>query len=344
MFSEAAIQTCLTLKVLFGLPLRQTTGLVASLIKVAGLDWPTPDFSTLCRRQKGLGAAIGYRPAKGALHLLVDSTGIKVEGDGEWSARKHGPSKPRQWRKVHLGVDAETLEIRAVEVTGSRVGDAPMLPALLDQIPEDQAIDTVTADGAFDTRGCHAAIAGRGAQAVIPPRKNGKPWKGEYARRPCPKRSAARQPPLRSRHLATMERLPPPKPRRDEDELLQSARGEDRLARFRAPGRRASHPRRGAQPLHRPRHARNATRGMNLSGERGNSSVRRVVQQSRCRKELRLRGSRAWREGFRPWLGRRPADRLKQEGRSAGARASLVFAEHLILGEDERGPTPMRGV
>jgi len=176
-FSDAAIQTCLMLKALFGLPLRQTTGLVASLIKVAGLDWPTPDFSTLCRRQKGLDVMVGYRPAKGALHLLIDSTGIKVAGDGEWSARKHGPSKPRQWRKVHLGVDADTLEIRAVEVTGSRVGDAPMLPALLDQIPEDQPIDAVTADGAFDTRDCHAAIAARGAQAVIPPRKNGKPWK-----------------------------------------------------------------------------------------------------------------------------------------------------------------------
>jgi len=202
-FSDAAIQTCLMLKALFGLPLRQTTGLVASLIKVAGLDWPTPDFSTLCRRQKCLDVVIAYRPAKGALHLLVDSTGIKVAGDGEWSARKHGPSKPRQWRKVHLGVDADTLEIRAVEVTGSRVGpsrglqanrcrstDAPMLPALLDQIPDDQPIGSVTApsrrmqafacrsmDGAFDTRACHAAIAGRGAQAVIPPRKNGRPWK-----------------------------------------------------------------------------------------------------------------------------------------------------------------------
>ena len=194
-FSDAAIQTCLMLKALFGLPLRQTTGLVASLIKVAGLDGPTPNFSTLRRRQKGLDVMIGYRPAKkGALHLLVpsrgllanrcraaDGAGIKVAGDGEWSARKYGPSKPRQWRRVHLGGDADMLEIRAVEVTRCRVGpsrgllanrcrvtDAPMLPALLDQIPEDQPIDA---------RGCHAAIAARAAQTVIPPRKNGKPRK-----------------------------------------------------------------------------------------------------------------------------------------------------------------------
>lgn len=175
-FTDAAIQACLTLKALFGLPLRQTTGLVASLLELAGLDWPVPDFSTLCRRQKGLRVAIPYRPSTGALHLLIDSTGIKAEGEGEWFAKKHGPSKPRQWRKVHLGIDAETLEIRAIEVTGSRVGDAPMLPELLDQIPVDQPIGKVSADGAYDTRGCHAAIAARSACAVIPARKNARPW------------------------------------------------------------------------------------------------------------------------------------------------------------------------
>ena len=175
-FTDAAIQACLTLKALFGLPLRQTTGLVASLLELAGLDWPVPDFSTLSRRQKGLNVSIPYRPSTGALHLLIDSTGIKAEGEGEWFTKKHGPSKPRQWRKVHLGIDADTLEIRAIEVTGSRVGDAPMLPELLNQIPDGQQIDKVTADGAYDTRGCHAAIAARHACAVIPARKNARPW------------------------------------------------------------------------------------------------------------------------------------------------------------------------
>ena len=175
-FTDAAIQACLTLKALFGLPLRQTTGLVASLLELAGLDWAVPDFSTLSRRQKGLKVAIPYRPSTGALHLLIDSTGIKAEGEGEWFAKKHGPSKPRQWRKVHLGIDAETLEIRAIEVTGSRVGDAPMLPELLNQIPADQPIGKVSADGAYDTRACHAAIAARSACAVIPARKNARPW------------------------------------------------------------------------------------------------------------------------------------------------------------------------
>jgi len=176
-FSDAAIQTCLMLKALFGLPLRQTTGLVASLLKLAGLDLPVPDFSTLCRRQKGLTVQIPYRPSTGALHLLIDSTGIKAAGEGEWSTRKHGASRPRSWRKVHLGIDANTMEVRAIEVTGSRIGDGPMLSELLAQISLEEPIGTVTADGAYDTRPCHAAIAARRAIAVIPTRRNGRPWK-----------------------------------------------------------------------------------------------------------------------------------------------------------------------
>lgn len=176
-YSDAAIQTCLTMKVLFGMALRQTTGFVESLLRLVGLDWTVPDFSTLSRREKTLAVNIPYRGSKGPLHLLIDSTGIKVEGEGEWHARKHGGPKRRVWRKIHLGIDEETLEIRAVEITGSHVGDAPVLPDLLSQIPKNQEIGSVTADGAYDTRKCHDAIADRGAHAVILPRKNAKPWK-----------------------------------------------------------------------------------------------------------------------------------------------------------------------
>ena len=176
-FSDAAIQACLTIKVLFGLPLRQTTGFVESLLKLVGLDWAVPDFSTLCRRQKVLNVSLPYRGGTGPLNLLIDSTGIKAEGEGEWNARKHGGPKRRIWRKIHIGIDEETLEVRTVGVTTSNVGDAPMLPELLDQIPPNQDIGSVTADGAYDTRKCHDAIAMRGASAVIPPRKNAKPWK-----------------------------------------------------------------------------------------------------------------------------------------------------------------------
>ena len=176
-FSDAAIQTCLTLKVLFGMPLRQTTGFVQSLLRLVGLDWAVPDFSTLCRRQKTLNVRLPYRGGTGPLKLLIDSTGIKAEGEGEWNARKHGGPKRRIWRKIHIGIDDKTLEVRAAEVTTSNVGDAPMLPELLNQIPPEQDIGSVTADGAYDTRKCHDAIAARNAHAVIPPRKNAKPWK-----------------------------------------------------------------------------------------------------------------------------------------------------------------------
>ncbi len=176
-YSDAAIQTCLTMKVLFGLALRQTTGFVESLLRPMGLDWAVPDFSTLSRRQKALKVNIPYRGSDGSLHLLVDSTGIKVEGEGEWNARKHGGTKRRVWRKIHIGIYEKPLEIRAAEFTISEIGDAPMLPELLDQIPPDQEIASVTADGAFDTRKCHDAIAARRAAAIIPPRKNAKPWK-----------------------------------------------------------------------------------------------------------------------------------------------------------------------
>jgi hypothetical protein len=176
-FSDAAIQFCLMVKVLFGLPLRQTTGMVASILKMAGLDWPVPDFSTLSRRQKTLAVQISSRRAPGPLNLLVDSTGIKFLGDGEWLARKHGTHRRRQYRKVHLAMDTATGDIRAVEFTSSRDGDSPVLPDLLDQIPPDEQIGTVIGDGAFDTRRCHTAILDRGGTAVIPIRKNGRLWK-----------------------------------------------------------------------------------------------------------------------------------------------------------------------
>lgn len=100
-----------------------------------------------------------------------------MQGEGEWSARKHDGPKRLVWRKIHLGIDEETLHVRAVEVTVTDMGDAPPPPDLLAQIPADQNIASVTADGACDTRRCHDAIAARGADAVIPPRKNARPWK-----------------------------------------------------------------------------------------------------------------------------------------------------------------------
>ena len=113
-FSDEAIQFCLSIKCLFSLPLRQAMGMTQSLLQLAGLDWSVPDCSTVSRRQKTLRVAIEVMPTKTGLHLLVDSTGIKMLGEGEWKTKKHGADYRRQWRKVHLGIDAATLEIRAI--------------------------------------------------------------------------------------------------------------------------------------------------------------------------------------------------------------------------------------
>jgi hypothetical protein len=158
----------------------------------------------------------------------VDSTGIQAEGECEWNARKHGGPKRRIWRKIHIGIDEETLEVRAVEVTTNNIGDAPILPELLNQIPPDQDIGSVTADGAYDTRKCHEAIAARDAHAVIPPRKTATPWKPplvhagmhcravDERRSYCPKRRGQCAAIPAGLFVATLEWIPPPKPGRNE--------------------------------------------------------------------------------------------------------------------------------
>lgn len=181
MFSDAAIQFCLSIKCLFGLALRQSLGLVQSLLRMAGLEWPVPDFSTVSRRKKSVRVQLAYRASTTALDLLVDCAGIKFLGEGKCKRKKHRAEYRRQWRKVHLGIDANTLEIRAIEVTDNSVGDAPMRPELLSQIPPDEAVASVSGDGAYDTKACHAAIVQKGTQAVTPPRKNAQPWKATRA-------------------------------------------------------------------------------------------------------------------------------------------------------------------
>jgi hypothetical protein len=143
------------------------------------------DYTNLCRRQKTLAVQIPYWRADGPLNLLVDSTGIKFLGYGEWQARKHGVQGRRQWRKVHLAMYTATSDIQAVEFTPSSDGDSPVLPKFLGQISVDEEIDTLTADGAYDTRSCHTAIIDRQTTAIIPVSKNGRPWKED-----CPAATA----------------------------------------------------------------------------------------------------------------------------------------------------------
>lgn len=175
-YSDAAIQMLLGLKQVFHLPLRAVQGFALSLRKLAYPGLPVPNYTTLSRRAQTLKVVLPTQRANEPLHLVIDSTGLKVYGEGEWKVRKHGWSKRRTWRKVHLAMDANTGQICAALMTHQDEGDGEVLPDLLDQIPADVAIDTIGGDGAYDTKACHARIAARAALPSIPPREGATPW------------------------------------------------------------------------------------------------------------------------------------------------------------------------
>ncbi|WP_222851870.1 IS5 family transposase, partial [Citrobacter portucalensis] len=116
-YVDASIPCCFMIKSLFRLSLRMVTGFVQSLIKLCGLNWMAPDYTTLCRRQKHIDIVISYQKSSDGLHLLVDSTGMKFLGEGEWKRKKHGAEYRRQWRKLHIGIDAKTLQPLARQLT-----------------------------------------------------------------------------------------------------------------------------------------------------------------------------------------------------------------------------------
>jgi hypothetical protein len=170
-FSDAAIECLLTLRAVYHLTLRATEGFARSLFELMELDLDVPDYTTLCRRAATVQITLPKR-AEGPLHLVLDSTGLKVYGEGEWKVRQHGYSKRRTWLKLHLAVDPQTHEIQAAMVTDPGVTDAETVPALLEQV--EGPIECAAADGAYDRREVYDALHGRSARAVIPPRRDAK--------------------------------------------------------------------------------------------------------------------------------------------------------------------------
>jgi transposase len=156
----------------FRLAYRQAEGLIGSIISLLGLTLRVPDHTTLSRRSATLAvprstAADGNaRP----VHLMVDSTGLKLCGAGEWLVEKHGTKKRRAWRKLHLGVDAETGQIVASALTSKEVDDAAQVGPLLDQVQG--PVVSFIADGAYDQDGVYADVADRhpDAAVIVPPR------------------------------------------------------------------------------------------------------------------------------------------------------------------------------
>lgn len=165
---------------LFRLPYRATEGLMKSLMRLNGLDLPVPDHTHMSRRAAQLAVEVPRRPRKGPIHVVVDSTGLKIFGEGEWKVRQHGVGKRRTWRKIHLAVDETEKDIIGIEVTTADWGDNELLPGLLGQVEGE--VTQVSADGAYDTEGCHRSIAERGARATIPPRDGAIPWGDDHPR------------------------------------------------------------------------------------------------------------------------------------------------------------------
>lgn len=177
-YSDQAIEMALTLRRLLNLGLRQTQGLVYSLWVLMGLEeaLDVPDYSTLSRRQADLTIALPVQPSDGPMDLVVDSTGLKVYGQGEWTARQHGASTRRTWRKLHLGLNADSQEVVAQQMTEAYGDDARQLKPLLAQI--DTPVARCFCDGAYDRWHAHRLLAyppaGQPApiEAIIPPCEN----------------------------------------------------------------------------------------------------------------------------------------------------------------------------
>lgn len=181
LYSDAAITATLLLRVVYRLPLRGAQGLLSSIFPLMNVDLPVPHYSTLCRRQASLKVVIPYQARKEPLHLVVDATGCKVYGEGEWKVRQYGPSKRRTWRKLHIGVDEATGEIVAATLSTNGCSDGEVLPDLLQQVEE--PLSQFTGDGIYDQRRCYEVLAQRQQaqdwplQVVIPPRHNARIWK-----------------------------------------------------------------------------------------------------------------------------------------------------------------------
>jgi Transposase DDE domain len=174
-YSAQAIAIMLTVKEVFHLTNRQVEGFVRSLFELLHLDLPVPDHSTLSKRSKTLKVNLPKK-ARGALHIVMDSTGMKIYGEGEWKVRTHGTSKRRTWRKLHLGVDPASGEIQAAALTENSISDATMAETLLQQIA--QPIAKFAADGSYDKRKVYQALnaCAPAATVLIPPRKNARIW------------------------------------------------------------------------------------------------------------------------------------------------------------------------
>jgi len=167
-YSDTAILCALCLKIIFQLPMRATEGLLRSLVELMGLPIQVPDYTTISRRQSNKELEIPSFIPNEARHVVIDSTGLKIFGEGEWKVRQHGHDKRRTWRKLHLGIDEKTQEVVAAVLTTNDVHDSEVFEDLLEQVEE--PINQVSVDGAYDSFECYRQALEREAELVVPPR------------------------------------------------------------------------------------------------------------------------------------------------------------------------------
>lgn len=174
-YSDQAICVMLTVKEVFHLTNRSVEGFMRSLFQLLHVNLPVPDHSTLSKRGKGLSMTLPKKPAQ-SLNIVMDSTGLKIYGEGEWKVRMHGVSKRRTWRKLHVGANPEDGEIQAVLLTENSVSDDQAVKELLAQI--EQTILAFAADGAYDKRKVYDGLNTHSpaVKILIPPRKNARIW------------------------------------------------------------------------------------------------------------------------------------------------------------------------
>lgn len=186
-YSDQAIECLLMLKAVYGLPYRQTIGFAQSILNMLEADVRVPDYTLLCKRSKDVDVALSTRSAVEPKHIVLDSTGLKVYGEGEWKVRQHGYSKRRTWRKLHLSVDESTQELQAVVLTEAGVDDAEAGKQLLEETPGD--IERVAGDGAYDKRKFYEAGTERRLEVIlVPPQRNAKIWQhGNSKKDPLPR-------------------------------------------------------------------------------------------------------------------------------------------------------------
>ncbi|KAF1018175.1 MAG: IS5 family transposase ISBam3 [Burkholderia gladioli] len=182
LYGDTLIQTLLGVKTVYRLTLRALQGFTKSLRDLAFPSLPVSNYTTLCRREKTLDVELPILCDNEPIHLVVDSTGLKVYGEGEWKVRQHGYSKQRTWRKVHLAHNANTGQVHAALMTHQNVAEGDALAKLLDQIPREEQIDVIGGDGAYETKPCHAAIAARSAIPSIPPHEGAAHWPADMPR------------------------------------------------------------------------------------------------------------------------------------------------------------------